>query len=313
MPALEYSSADAHNTRRLARTFTPTVPDHHPFLDPDFPEEDEHLVPAALAPRGKLNWELPKKATTNLHIMLKLTNKADELLDEWRDKIPQIDEVVTEWSEMKGASPTTLGEMQLHAQALFNDSCGEAQSEADTTGIDSSDGYVFNMAKNLDSPGRGDVIYLTNGVEDDKYNGKKGSMPKNLRNVEWLDFDGSHVHMADEAPKSRPLRVAFDLPEQSLDLGDSSTSRLSSVSGNIRSTDWNLEELLSPTVYSPTAASDVGHSDGEARPFDDFWLSHQAPNGPSLALRDENNELDNLNISPSNGHHSEWRPLNLRT
>jgi len=300
MPALEYPNVDAHNTRRLARKFTPTVPNHHPFLDPGFQGEDEDLVPADLAPRGKLNWKLPRKATTNLHIMLKLTNKADELLDEWRDKIPQIDEVVSEWSEMKGASPTTLGELQQQAQAMFNNNCKDAQDEADLAGNDSSDGYIFNMVKNLDSPGRGDVIYLTNGVEDDKFDGKKGIIPKNLRSVEWLDFDGSHVHLTDAINQPQPLCAAVDRQEQGAKLGESSTLRRTSIPQNLRTTDWELDGILSPTVYSPTAASDVCDSYNQVRPFDEFWRSHI-------------NEPDFPEISPLQINHPEWRPLNPRS
>lgn len=300
MPALAYSSVDAHNTRRLARKFTPTVPDHHPFLEPDFPEDDEHLVPADLAPRGKLNWELPRQAITNLHIVLKLTHMADELLDEWRDKVPQIDEVINEWSAMKGASPTTAGELRLHAQAMFNRSCEEANNEADMVKDDSSNGYIFNMARNLDSPGRGDVIYFTNGVEDDEYNGKGDNMPKNLRNVEWLDFDGSHVHMADAVARLKPRCVASDLPEQDTHLSESYRLSTDQIPQD-PSREFN--ELLTPTAYSPTAASDFGDSSGQTRPFDDFWQSHQSPTGYRLALRDDDCGLDDADISPLGTHH----------
>jgi hypothetical protein len=280
MPALIFPSADAHNTRRLARTFTPTVPNHHPFLDPDFPDEDEDLVPADLAPRGKLNWELPKEATKNLHIMLKLTNKADELLDEWREKILQIDEVINEWSEMKGASPTTLGSMQLEAQALFNDRCKDTKDETDSAGND-SDAYIFNMA-NLDAPGRSDVIYLTDGVEDDKHDGKNSSIPEDLRTPEWLDFDGLQVSLdAVTQPEG------IDSPEPGCELGESSSFRRDCRLPNLRVTNWELDGYLSPTVYTPKAASTAGGSDSQIRPFDEFFRSHEAPYGYQLALRDE--------------------------
>ncbi|KAK4691277.1 hypothetical protein P7C71_g5687, partial [Lecanoromycetidae sp. Uapishka_2] len=244
--------------------------------------------------------------------MLKLSNKADELLDEWRNKIPQIDEVISEWSEMKGASPTTVGEMQLQAQAMHNDSCLEAKGEGDLGATYSEEAYVFNMAKNLDSPGRGDVIYLTDGIQDSI--GRKGSIPQNLRNIEWLNFDGSHIHVADAVTQARPSRIASNLPEQDLDPERVGIPGIDRAPKNLRTTDWECDELLSPTVYSPTATPDAARSNSPIRrPFDDFWLSHQGLSGHQPTSRNAERGLDTQPISPLNNDHCEWRPLNLRT
>ena len=176
-------SPQAYSTRRLARSFTPATPNHHPLLDPEFPTEDIPLVPKDLAPRGQLNWDLPKKAKTNFHVMLKLSNKADELLNEFHEKIPRIDEVLNEWTEMQGASPTRTGHEQLGAQSLFQ--CGLGKSNEITRLGGNGDDCVFNMVRNLDTPGRADVIYFTDAVEEsDRDIQKRDSVPPNLRSVE---------------------------------------------------------------------------------------------------------------------------------
>lgn len=98
---MESSDSSAYNTRRVAREFL----------------EDAPLVPRDLAPHGRLNWELPKEARMNLQIILKFTEETDKLLDEFHARVPTIDEVIEEWCEMKGASPTKAGFAKIRAQA----------------------------------------------------------------------------------------------------------------------------------------------------------------------------------------------------
>lgn len=126
------------NARRLARKFTPQTPFHHPHLDPTLPPNDLQLVPAALFPGRKLNWELPRPAVTNLHVKLHLTNDHDELQKEFRDKIPQINEVLGLWGELKEASPTKTGEVQLRARTLI-------AKDQDLTSTEKGEGNIFNL------------------------------------------------------------------------------------------------------------------------------------------------------------------------
>ena len=158
------------SARRLARNFTPNTPFHHPHLDPTLDPEDLHQVPPALF-GGNLNWEFPQPTVTNLHVVLKLTDDPNELLEDFHDKIPQIDEVLRLWGEKKGASP----QVRTSAQ----------QDEE----------------RNLDTPGRADKIHPTDAMEDSVEQAEDLSVPSNLRTIDWSDFDDSHVHLEDLEPK----------------------------------------------------------------------------------------------------------------
>ena len=98
MSELNSPHPNAANVRRLAKRFTRHIPKHHPFLDKNFPVEDAALVPSELAPRGRLNWELPGKAEGNCHIIAELTSWTNELLDEVHEKLSQ--HILSEWDEM---------------------------------------------------------------------------------------------------------------------------------------------------------------------------------------------------------------------
>lgn len=266
------ASPESSNVRRLARTFTPTTPDHHPLLDPDFPEEDIPLVPSALAPRGQLNWELPKKAVANLHIMLKLSNNADELLEEFHHTIPQIDEALNDWVEMKGASPTKIGEEQLRARSFV----GRHTANEGRASSGRNDDYVFNMAKNLDNPGRADVIYLTEGVQDSDST-DTGSRPiaDNIRGVDWLDFDGSYVHLQDTKTLTEPR--TFESGSTLICKSDGNEEN--SIPRKLQTSGWCSDRtcMLTPMTYRPDFSSIIDGSLRHTRPFDKFWLKHAAP------------------------------------
>lgn len=266
------ASPESYNVRRLARSFTPNTPNHHPLLDPDFPKEDISLVPTPLAPRGQLNWELPKKAVANLHIMLKISNNADELLEEFHQTIPQIDEALHDWVEMKGASLTKIGEEQLRARSFVerhttNEVCASSGR---------NDDYVFNMAKNLDNPGRADVIYLTEGVQDlDPTDTGSRPIADNIRGVEWLDFDGSYVHLQDTKTLTEPSTFVSGPPLICKPDG----MKKDSTPQRSRTSSWCSDQarMLTPTTYRPESGAKIGGS-LQHRPFDHFWLEHAAPN-----------------------------------
>ena len=181
--------------RRLAQNFTPDTPLHHPLLDPDVPKDDFGMVPPRLfAGRRKLNWALPKPAKANLHVMLKLTNNPDEFVKEFQEKIPQINEVLGLWSEVKGTRPTTTAEAQLRVRAPIG-------ASRDGTSTKSSKGSAFNLVSALDTPARTEVIYLADATEE---SGEcaKGSIPSNLRAIDWFGFD---VHL----DGAEPEQIAF--------------------------------------------------------------------------------------------------------
>lgn len=256
------------------------TPNHHPLLDPEFPEEDISLVPSALAPRGQLNWELPKKARANLHIMLKLSNNADELLDEFYDTLPQIDEALNDWVEMKGASPTKIGEEQLRARTFL-----DHRNVNESTALKgSNDDYVFNMARNLDNPGRADVIYLTEGVEDsDSIDKGRNLIADNIRGVDWLDFDGSYVHLQDAKD---PVEPKTAIP-QALHIQKADEIKRNSIPLNVRASGWESDQhhILTPTVYSPAINSNAGDMRTQTGPFNKFWRQHAAPHERPGSLR----------------------------
>ena len=230
--------------RKPARIFTPQTPFHHPNLDPNLPIDDIPLVPQALFSKTKLNRELPRPAVTNLHIMLKLRNDPDKLLNDFHDKIPEIDDVLRLFSEIKGASPTTTGAT----------SAGE--------------GTVFNLASNLETPGRADVIYLTDAVEDNKKCAHSG-IPSNLRTVDWLGFDGSYVHLEDAEPK-----IAAFPTEQALDLNRPKVRR-DSTPFNLRVTEWLNDADLPGEAYSVVPGSDAGNASKETGFYETFWADYE--------------------------------------
>ena len=297
---MESSDPNAYNTRRVASEFLPNIP-HHPFLDPNFPEEDAPLIPRDLAPHGRLNWELPKEARMNLHIMLKFTEETDKLLDEFHAKVPTIDEVIEEWCEMKGASPTKAGFAKIRAQVSHKESSKtKAKNAGEHTG-ETADSYIFNMAKNLDSLGRSDLIYLTDAVRDKEDEGRKSGMPENLRAVDWLDFDGSYVHLAD-AHQAEPETAN---PESKSWLSVPGPSmRRDSTPTNLRTTEWPMSEqdaCISPSIYSPEPEGDSKKAK-PLGPFEEFWRDHGGPQGLQMAVEDEEP------ASTSSNHLSEFHP-----
>ena len=262
--------AQAYHTRRLARSFTPLTPKHHPLLDPDLPEEDVVLVPQDLCPRGQLNWELPKKARTNVHIMLKLSNKADELMEEFHEKLPLIDDVLNEWAEMRGASPTVKGLEQLRAQS----SCQLDPFQGNNVSRhESHTDCLFNMVKNLETPGRSDVIYLTDAVEDTDLECKftEGASTK-IESVNWLD-QGEFLQTGPPSAIPEALRI-------------SKAERKDNIPSNLQAATSESDQ----EAYCPSTGSCTDESTGQTGPFEQFWRHHETPFGPQVVLRGENIE-----------------------
>ena len=214
-------------SRRLAQRVTPRVSFKQPHLDPNVPEENLGLVPPALFAGRKLNWELPRPTEANLHIVLRLANDPNNVLKEFHDKIPQIQDVLGRWSEVKAASPTSTGEAQLRARAPIGE-------ERDWISREVGKGTTFNLVSSLDSRGRADIIYLANAAEDSREHAE--SMPRNLRTMEWLGFDGSYVHLEDAEPKKAAIPV-----EQDSNF-DEHVVRRSSIPSNLQSTGLDIDE-----------------------------------------------------------------------
>ena len=209
--------------------------------------------------------------------MLKLTNDPDELVQEFQDTIPQINDVLGLWGELKAASPTTTGEAQLRARTPV------AENHGLTSG-DKGEGTSFNLVSNLDTPGRADVIYLTDAERDSGECVEDSSVPSNLRTIEWLGFDGSYVHLEDAEPKMAafPTELDFELEH----------NRRNSTPSNLRVTEW-LDDVqytdLPSEAYSTESGSDAGKTSGEIGPYEAFWLNHD-PYGPQLALKNDEDD-----------------------
>ena len=282
---MDPSDTSACNVRRLARPFLDDIP-HHPLLDPDFQWQDASLVPSDLAPGGRLNWELPRPAKTNLHIMLELKEETDEILGEFRSKLPLIDQAIEEWVEMRGASPTTTGEAKLRDLASLKRFCDvQSQDEQPDAPADS---YIFSMARNLNSPGRADVIYLTDAFEPKEGKERRSSIPENLRAVDWLDFDGSYLHVAeasheDEAAMAIPKSVpTLKIPK--------SRGRTNSRPPNLRVSNWSDTEtvdFLSPSIYSTEVGGAGRQAYTRPGPFQEFWRGHDGSNGYRMESADD--------------------------
>ena len=255
------------SARRLARRFTPNTPFHHPHLDPRLDPEDLHLVPQALSPGRKLNWELPRPAVTNLHVMLKLTNDPDELLEDFHNKIPHIDDVLRLWGQLKGASPSTTGEAQPGTRIPG------AENRA-WTSLQQVEGTIYNSSSDLDTTERDDYIYLTDDVENSIEYAEHPSVPSNLRTKDWSDFDGSYVHVDDVEPKM----AAFP-KEQSFDFGEHNMS----TPTNLRVREWLDDEQYTESA-SEAHNSKPDRIPRQTGPYETFWMNHD-PNGPKLALK----------------------------
>ena len=293
MPDVESADRCANELRRVAREFLPDIP-QHPFLDPNFPEADAPLVPRDLAPRGRLNWELPREARMNLHIMLNFTEETDKLLDEFHAKVPTIDEVIEEWCAMKCASPTTIGSAKLRAQV----SCKEfARGKANNVGEQRDDAapYLFNMVKHLASPGRSDVVYLTDGLQDKEDKANTPAIPDNLRAVDWLDFDGSYVHLADAQHQAKPKTANSEFN------WSGPSMRMNITPLNRRTTEWPVSEgnaYIARSISSPEPESHTRKAK-PLGPFEEFWRDHGGFQGFQMVV--ENHE-------PSSNHLSEFQP-----
>ena len=278
------------NTRRLARPFLDDVP-HHPFLDPEFQWQDAPLVPSDLAPGGRLNWELPRPAKTNLHIMLELKEETNQILEEYRSKLPLIDQAMEEWVEMRGASPTTTGEAKLRNLAsieTFSDvRIKDEQRDAST------DSYIFSMARNLDSPGRADVIYLADAFEQKKGKKRKSSIPENIRAVDWLDFDGSYLHVAGVSHEGRAETAIPDsVPPLRIHKPD---SRRYSRPLNLRVNEWSDSEsmdFLPASVYSSEPSSAGSQACKQLGPFQEYWQGHDDGNEHCMEFGDDSPSIE---------------------
>ena len=239
-----------------ARTFTPHTPFHDPHLDPNVPKENHHMVPQALFAGRKLNREIPKAATANLHVVLKLTNEPNKLQKEFHDKIPQINDILGLWGEVKAANPTTTGEAQLRSR-------GSISEDGDwTCTTEESKGNIFDLVSNLDTPGRGDIIYLADASEDGAECGEDSGIPPNLRTTEWLGSNGSYVHLKDAEPE-----LNFDTRSMSKN----------NTPFNLRVAEWLDDEQCDALPNEASSLQPVSNSEADSReagPYETFWTNY---------------------------------------
>ena len=180
------------------------------------PEEALELVPPPLFAGRKLDRKLPRPAAAQLHVVLKLANGPDDLLKEFHDIIPQINDVLEFWSETRRADPTSIGEAKLRARASIPEDPEKGKAS------------IFNLVSSLDKPGRSGIIYLTDDTEQDRTHAEDASIPSNL---DWLGFEGSHVHIHAEPKKTAS-------PEEQHSNSDEHSMRRNSTPFNLRITEW---------------------------------------------------------------------------
>lgn len=218
--------------------------------------------------------------------MLELKEETNQILEEYRSKLPLIDQALEEWVEMRGASPTTTGEAKLRNLAsleTFSDvRNGGEQCDAST------DSYVFSMARNLDSPGRADVIYLADAFEQKEGKERKSSIPENIRAIDWLDFDGSYLHVAEASHEGEvEMAISDSVPPLRIHKpGGKTYSRPS----NLRVGEWSESEsmdLLPASVYSPEPWSASSQACERLGPFQEFWQGHEDSNGYHMECADD--------------------------
>ena len=226
-----------------ARTFTSHNPTHDPHLDPDVPKENHYMVPQALFAGRKLKREIAKPATANLHVVLNLTNDPNEVRKEFHDKIPQIDDILGLWGEMKAANPTMT--------------VAEDRDWSVTT--EESKKTTSDLVGSLDAPGRGDIIYLTDASEEKT--AQDSAILPNLRTTEWLGFNGSYVHL-----KDAELEMDFDARRMSSN----------STPCNLRVVEWLEGEQCDafPEEASRSESDCDSEADSrEAGPYESFWTN----------------------------------------
>ncbi len=131
MPLRTSSGANAANRRTFARHFTDSTPSHHPFLDPNFAEEDASLVPKDLAPRGGLSWELPQLEGDGRDTMLKSAREIQRQTDcsvrsfhadigQIHRNLIQLDHKVTEWAGRHSADAKADSHTSAIASSIEN-------------------------------------------------------------------------------------------------------------------------------------------------------------------------------------------------
>ena len=226
-----------------ARTFTPHTPFHDPHLDANVPQENHHMVPQALFAGRKLNREIPKTATANLHVVLKLTNDPNELQKEFHDKMPQINDILGLWGEVKSREP------------ISEDGDGTYTTEE-------SKGTTFDLVSNLDTPGRSDIIYLADASEDGAECSEDSGIPPNLRTTEWLGSNGSYVHLKDAEPE-----LNFDTRSMSKN----------NTPFNLRVAEWLDDEQCDAFPNEASSSQPVSNSEADSReagPYETFWTNY---------------------------------------
>ena len=239
-----------------AHIFTSRTPLHHPHLDPDVPRENHHMVPQPLFAGRKLNRETPKPATANLHVMLKLTSDPNELQKEFHDKIPQINDVLGLWGEVKAANSTSIDEAQPRLRVPI----AEEQDWIFIT--EESKGTPSNLVNNLDAPERSDIIYLADTSGDGAECIEDSGIPPNLKTTEWLGFNGSCVHLNDAEPE-------MDFDTRSM--------RSNRTPSNLRVAEWLDDEQRHSFPNEASSSEPDTDSEADSRkagPYETFWTNH---------------------------------------
>ena len=217
--------------------------------------------------------------------MLELKEETNQILEEYRSKIPLIDQAMEEWVEMRGASPTMTGEAKIRDMASSK-TFWEVRNQGEQRDS-STDSYIFSMARNLDSPGRADVIYLADAVEQKKGKERKSSIPENIRAVDWLDFDGSYLHVAEASYQAEAeMAIPDSVPPLRIPKpGERTYSR----PPNLRVSEWPESEsmdLLPASVYSPEPWSAGSQACKQLGPFQEFWQGREDSNEHCMEFAD---------------------------
>ena len=240
-----------------ARAFTPQSPFHDPHLDPDVPKENHHMIPQALFAGRKLNREIPKAATANLHVVGKLTDDPNELQKEFHDKIPQVNDILGLWGEVKAANPTTTGEAQVRSPRPI------AEGGDWICNPEENKGTTFDpVSNNLNTLDQGDIVYHADASKDGAECAEDSGIPPNLRTTEWLGFNGSYVHLKDVEPE--------------LKFGARSMSKNNTPS-NLRVSEWLDDEACDALPNEASSSEpdfDSGAESRETGPYETFWTNH---------------------------------------
>ena len=247
------TNPEASYRRAIAQPFTDATPKHHPFLDPDLPDEDIPLVPNDLVPRGGLRWTLPTAPATPATFdvaMLRAT------MGQMRENLSLMEDWVVVWAEGNGRIGEAFSRTREPALASARGSVVSADTSRNSDVVEA----IRTPSEGSDFSELSDQSYVLVAREKVRNRGaSKSGLSSNLNVSRW-----SLVESAD--PTTGPVGRQQDrAPENP-------TADKGTVPANLQSVELESDGHL-VRGFSVTGIGDTDRAMlRPLGPYDAFWL-----------------------------------------